>query len=366
MVCRGTPPKPKPGCLALSADDCLSRVIDKRDEIARRACAAYGLTMRPGASMTPVARGAMGQIWRLDLGAERYALKELLWGADEESVRREAALTAEFAAAGVRLPGSVPARDGRFLVRLATDLGGRWLRLYQWVDGVPADPADPGVAAGVGDLLGRLHVRAQACAHAYGPPPGGRPDPWYDTVPGPATWDRLARAALRQDAAWGPALASRISRLRELAALVTPVPGDRIIICHRDLHPDNVLVDASGELVLLDWDDIGEACPDRELARLLAEWHVRDGVADAAAVTRTLTAYRAAGGAGLLRDERSFGMLIASRLNFLRAQARVALDPRTTPKNRIYAADEILDTLARLPSPGLIARLLDVAAAAFG
>jgi len=209
-------------------------------------------------------------------------------------------------------------------------------------------------------------VRAQARAHAHGPPPGGRPDPWYDTVPGPATWNRLACAALRQDAAWGPALASRISLLRELAALVTPVSGDQIVICHRDLHPDNVLVDASGELVLLDWDDIGEACPDRELAQLLAEWHVRDGVADDAAVTRTLTAYRAAGGSGLLRDERSFGMLIASRLNFLRAQARVALDPRTTPKNRIYAADEILDTLARLPSPGLIARLLDVAAAAFG
>src|SRR5712691_5041901 len=124
MVCRGTPPETKPGCLALAADDCLSRVIDKRHEIDRRACAAYGLTMRPGASMTPVARGAMGQIWRLARGAERYALKELLWGADEESVRREAALTAEFAAAGVRLPGSVPARDGRFLVRLAAGLGG--------------------------------------------------------------------------------------------------------------------------------------------------------------------------------------------------------------------------------------------------
>ena len=38
-----------------------------------------------------------------------------------------------------------------------------------------------------------------------------------------------------------------------------------MVLCftERDLHPDNVLVDASGDLVLLDWDDTGPACPDR-------------------------------------------------------------------------------------------------------
>ncbi len=313
--------------------------------------------------MTPVARGAMGQIWRLDLGAERYALKELLWRADEESVRSEAAVTAWLAADGIRLPSSVPARDGRFLVRLATDLGGRWLRLYRWVDGAPVDPADPGVADRVGDLLGRLH--AHALAHSL-PRPAGEPDPWYDTVPGPAVWDELVAAARRQDADWGPVMATRIGRLRELATLVTPAPRDQMIICHRDLHPDNVLADGSGELVLLDWDDVGPACHDRELAKLLADWHARDGVADAVAVERTLAAYLAAGGAGRPRDERSFGMLIACSLNFLQAQASVALDLRAAPENRNYAAGEILDTLARLPTPELIADLLTAAAAAFG
>ena len=36
---------------------------------------------------------------------------------------------------------------------------------------------------------------------------------------------------------------------------------------------------------------------------------------------RTLAAYRASGGPGRLRDEQSFGMYIACRLNFLQAQA---------------------------------------------
>ena len=61
-------------------------------------------------------------------------------------------------------------------------------------------------------------------------------------------------------------------------------------------------------------------------------WHVHDdGTADDAAVQRTLAAYRAAGGPGRLRDEQSFGMYIACRLNFLKAQASVALDPARPP-----------------------------------
>ncbi len=334
-------------------------MTDGVEEIARQACAAYGLTTGPRASLTPVARGAMGQIWRLDLGSQRYALKELLWGADEESVRSEATVTARLAAAGVRLPGSLPSADGRFLVRLTGRLGGRWLRLYQWVDGRPVDLiADQDVPGRVGELLGRLHAHARAM-----PLPAGEPDPWYDTVPGPGTWDELAGAARRQHAGWGLVLASRAGQLAELAALATPGRRDQMIICHRDLHPDNVLVDGSGELVLLDWDDVGPACPGRELARMLADWHVRDGVLDAVAAARTVAAYRAAGGPGRVRDERSFGMLVACMLNFLRAQAGVALDRRAAPEDRTYAAAEILDTLARLPSAGLISDLLTVAAA---
>ncbi len=107
-------------------------------------CAAFGLAARPGASITALSRGAAGRIWHLDLGADRYAVKELFVESDEESVCREVRFTAHLQAAGIRLPGSVPDRGGRFLVLLARDSGDSWLRLYRWVDGVPADLADPG------------------------------------------------------------------------------------------------------------------------------------------------------------------------------------------------------------------------------
>ena len=56
-----------------------------------------------------------------------------------------------------------------------------------------------------------------------------------------------------------------------------------------------MLVDGSGELVLLDWDDAGPASPGRELAYLLVAWHVHDGKPNAAAVRSTLAAYQAVG-----------------------------------------------------------------------
>ena len=148
---------------------------------------------------------------------------------------------------------------------------------------------------------------------------------------------------------------------------MTPADTSALVTCHQDLHPDNVLVADSGDLIPLDWDDTGPACPDRELAGLLMFWHVNvDGQADDAAVTRTIAAYRAAGGPGQVRDELSFGMYLAGRLNFLHGQATVALDPGTTADDRRYACTEISDTLARLPALPLISHLISVAAAAGG
>ncbi|MEP7024813.1 MAG: phosphotransferase [Actinomycetota bacterium] len=322
-------------------------------------CACYGLTDQPGASMTAVSRGAVGRIWRLELGDRRYAVKELFLDAGEAAVQQEAALTAQLESAGIGLPGSVRGRDGRFLAWLAgTDGDGGWVRLYRWIDGVPADLADPGTATGVGDLLGRLHAGAAPAVDD-----GER---WYDTVPDPAVWAPLAADGRAHGEGWGPVLAQHTGLLAELTTLVTPQDPGQLVSCHRDLHPENVLVDGSGAIILLDWDDAGPACPDRELARLLTDWHVHDGVPDGAAVRRTMAAYLAAGGPGRIRDELSFGMVIACTLNFLHRQAIVTLDASAPAEHREYAAAETAETLTRLPTRRLLAQLVSLATAVTG
>ena len=55
-------------------------------------------------------------------------------------------------------------------------------------------------------------------------------------------------------------------------------------------------------------------------------------------------------------------MVIACTLNFLHSQAGVALDPNTAAGHRQHACAEIADTLTRLPTPGLIAQLINLAA----
>ena len=72
------------------------------------------------------------------------------------------------------------------------------------------------------------------------------------------------------------------------------------------------------------------------------------------------------GGPGRLRGEQSFGMYIACRLNFLEAQASVALDQGAAREHRAYASSEISDTLARLPMPSLIRHLTSLAVTTLG
>jgi hypothetical protein len=70
--------------------------------------------------------------------------------------------------------------------------------------------------------------------------------------------------------------------------------------------------------------------------------------------------------ARLRRIRADVGMYIACRLNFLEAQASVALDPDAAIEHRAYASSEISDTLARLPMPSLISHLISLAVTTLG
>jgi Ser/Thr protein kinase RdoA (MazF antagonist) len=303
-------------------------------------------------SITPGARGAQGQVWRLVAGHRVFALKQVFAGTPpaRAEVEAEVAFGKRAAAAGARLPASHPDRNGRFLVPLPD---GGWLRLYDWVDLQAADLAAAAEAFGV--LLARLHGCAPVADQE---PDGAPPDRWYEVPPDGDGWRPLVAAATDAGMSWASRLAAAVEGLPALYALLSSADPAGMRLCHRDLHPDNVLADEAGELVVVDWEDLGPAEPARDLAfTLVSCFH--DGDPDLPSMRRAYRSYVAAGGPARLRSTADFTMLIATRLNFLDLQVRVALDPTTLPRDRKWAEFEIDQGLRILPTPDLTAAVLD-------
>lgn len=302
-------------------------------------------------SITPGSRGAQGEVWRLTAGGRVYALKRVLAGAPPAriEVESEVGFARRAAAAGVRVPASHRDRTGEYVVPLSN---GGWLRLYDWIELGSADL--PAAAEALGVLLARLH---RCAPPANREPNGASPDRWYEVPPDQRAWGPLVTAATEAGMSWAARLAAAADGLPALHSLLSPADPARMQLCHRDLHPGNVVADEAGELVVVDWEDVGPAEPARELARtLVACYH--DEQPDLGSMRRAYRSYVEAGGPARLRSAADFTMLFATQLNFLSRQVRVALDPAASARDRQWAELEIDESLRILPTPELLAGVL--------
>lgn len=175
---------------------------------------------------------------------------------DRASIESELDWMAALAAAGVRPPGVVAARDGARVVEVAipgTDET-RLVDALEWIDG-----REPG-----GDelvdcfrTLGELHARCHQQAARWQPPPGFTRQRWDEStllagvhpVVAPA-WDNWALDAGQRAMvlACRDALAARLARWGK--------GRERYGLIHSDLMPDNLLRTADG-VRIIDFDDAG-------------------------------------------------------------------------------------------------------------
>jgi hypothetical protein len=111
--------------------------------------------------------------------------------------------------------------------------------------------------------------------------------------------------------------------------------------------------------VVVDWDNLGPAEPAREIAQALFDWFC-DGGVDRDAVCRMYRTYVEDGGPGRVTEPADFSMLVATRLNFLRLQTGIAIDPQAGPRDRDWAEREIDESLRILPTPQQLADVLEL------
>ncbi|EAP97736.1 30S ribosomal protein S16 [Janibacter sp. HTCC2649] len=322
------------------------------DDFAEWVRVAFGLGEGP-LVRTVGGRGADGDVWHLRVRDREYAVKRPFRAFDPAAVRHEAALLEHLTSGGVEVPTHVASPEGQLVVEVPDHLGGGNARVSHWVTGTSVTDRTSEVAEQLGTLLAQLHRAAPAT--------WDRPRSWHTAMVPPDEWAELVRRSSGQP--WHQALVARHDDLTAYAEVVDRAgPGTGpFVLGHCDLHPDNALAAPDGSLRALDWEDCGPVDPTRELAKTLVQWHVLGESVDDDAITKTVAAYRDAGGPGLLADTPDFAMVLCSETNFLANQVRLALDVSAPGERRDQARGEITEALADyLPSIAALERVLSV------
>ncbi|GGY15877.1 phosphotransferase enzyme family protein [Streptomyces djakartensis] len=307
----------------------------------------YALGSGPWA-MTPVTRGALGQVWKLSGNGHAWAVKELLFGCDEAQVGREAALRDAAAELGIASPRIHTDRHGAHVCRPGSS-GGSYVKLYDWVDGTPADASDLDVLDWFGRTMALLHQAGDGTVET--------PGDWYERCPDDTDWEEVLKKVRDAGLPWAEELGRFVATSApQLAHWVTPSAPDGLVTSHLDLQPQNVLVGPDGP-VLLDWDNAGPVSAEREFARALFVWSGGNEV-NTEAARRLARAYRDAGGRAVVTGPESFSMLFATELNYIHVQAETAVDPSVTAAQREFAGRQAVTWLRGAPGPAAVSLLV--------
>lgn len=273
----------------------------------------------------PVARGEVGQVWRLTTPDGMFAIKEPFKAPKESATDDEAIFQELGIAAGVPAPRIVRTQAGRVLAHVR----GVAIRVYEWVDlYAPDRNLDP---VAVADAVAQLHRVAYSGRNGL--------DPWYTDPIGEDRWRSLVVDLVEAGAPFAETLGERLDELIALERWIeTPT---EVRTCHRDLFADNVLATATGGVCIIDWENSGMADPSQELAVVLFEFAGHD----ARRGRDIYSTYRDRGGPGVVDRHESFSMCIAQlgHIGYHSAR-RWLVDPRAVERDRNAArVEEFLD-----------------------
>ena len=259
---------------------------------AQQVADAYGLSS-PATLTGPVARGQLGQVWRLETPDGPHAVKEWFASPDLDEVAEDARLVDEVRAEGVLTPAVRHTPSGA----VGATVEGTAVRVFEWFDlrrsSRRLDPAAVG--------------RTVAGLHRAGPPSDAAVESWFATGLGEERWREVHQRVVAASAPFAGHLGALVDDLVAVEAVLEP--HESPIVCHRDLWADNVRSTADGRVCVLDFENLGPADPSQELAMVLFEF----GDDDPSRARQLHTAYREAGGPGRVTRRGHFTMLVAEQ-----------------------------------------------------
>lgn len=309
-----------------------------RDAAAAAIAERYGLG-GPATLTGPVDRGELGEIWRLETGRGRFAVKVPFDGLAPAELLEPAAFADAVADAGVMTPRVLRGRDGS----LVQSVAGHQVAVLEWLDLLPENAAlDPGE---VGRLVAGIHRVPFTGSRAS--------NGWSRDPVGAERWWELVAACRAANAPFTEPIADVVDELVALEAFLDPLPADRT--CHKDLWADNLRALRGGGLCVFDWDNCGPASQSEELAMVLFEF----GRGDAARHRALHDAYRDAGGPGRVESRRAFTMLIAQIGHLGEYQIRLWLAAAPGSAERERARDAVEEFLGVPPHHPLDRRAVD-------
>lgn len=218
------------------------------EALAKRVLRRYSL---PDRVVCRFHRKGICDTYRVAAGDREYYLKVYKHARRSRmDVTEEVRLLNYLAAHGVSVARPVSRQDGRYVSRLAAPEGTRYSVLFEAALGEPGDGGDPSRIQALGEMVGRMHRRA-------------------DEMPEPYRRTHLDMRHLVDDSlsVIAPLMAHRgedfrvvhriaehcKSRVSQLLPDTKPEYG----ICHGDLHGGDICYDRSNTPVLFDFDSSG-------------------------------------------------------------------------------------------------------------
>ena len=272
----------------------------------------------------PVAFGRLGEIWELLAERGRFAVKHARFPVSSEDAELDATFQESVRRAGVPMPAVVRAVDGA----VVADVGGDLVRVYEWVDVLPADRRlDP---RELGQVLAAIHAVVVTTDEPV--------DGWYVDPVGAETWQELMMRLRMAGAPFVDRFEAVLPAVCEAEGILTS--PRRVQVCHRDLWADNVRRTPGGGLVVLDWENSGPGDVNGELGCTLFEY----GLGQADRMRTLYAAYRDAGGPGRLTGRGDLTMLVAQLGHIARVGCERWL-ASSTDQERAHNADWVSEFL---------------------